>query len=164
MLTTTHPRHADPLLAFLIGMTALLMACSSGSSNDDKLTSIEIVNSQRETVSLQVEIADTQDEREHGLSNRSSLPRDQGMLFVIEQRGVGFWMKETTIPLSVAFIGPCGEIVALADMQPLSLEIHDTERTYAYGLEVNQGWFASHGIEVGSMVKIPEAYHLPACG
>ena len=64
------------------------------------------------------------------------------MLFVIEQRGPGFWMKDTRIPLTVAFIDACGAILAFTDMEPFSLSLHNTEQPYSFGLEVNQGWFA----------------------
>lgn len=112
---------------------------------------------------LEVEIADTEPERNVGLSGRSSLGANDGMLFVIPVRGPGFWMKDTTIPLSVAFIGNCGEIVAIADMQPLSLEIHGTDRAYSFGLEVNQGWFGSHGIDVGDKVNLPSEVRPAGC-
>jgi uncharacterized membrane protein (UPF0127 family) len=156
-------RHATALPALLMLVIALVACSSTSPAPDDNLTRLEIVGAGGEAVSLRVEIADTEAERSVGLSNRASLPAGNGMLFVIEQRGRGFWMKDTTIPLSVAFIGPCGEIVAIADMEPLSLQIHNTEQTYAYGLEVNQGWFGSHGVGVGSRVEIPLEYRQAGC-
>jgi uncharacterized membrane protein (UPF0127 family) len=85
------------------------------------------------------------------------------MLFVIEQRGAGFWMKDTTIPLSVAFIAPCGEIVHIAHMEPLTLQLHSTPLEYRFGLEVNRGWFEAHAIAIGDTVKLPEELRVSGC-
>jgi uncharacterized membrane protein (UPF0127 family) len=112
---------------------------------------------------LFVEVAATQEQRGVGLSKRTELDADRGMLFIIPTHGIGFWMKDTLIPLSVAFIGPCGEIVFIADMEPQTETLHDTDRPYKYGLEANQGWFREHGIDVGSTVEIPEEYRQPEC-
>jgi uncharacterized membrane protein (UPF0127 family) len=112
---------------------------------------------------LFVEVAATQEQRGVGLSKRTELDADRGMLFIIPTHGLGFWMKDTLIPLSVAFIGPCGEIVFIADMEPQTETLYDTDRPYKYGLETNQGWFREHGIDVGSTVDIPEEYRQPEC-
>lgn len=122
-----------------------------------------ITNNAGKEQRLFVEIADTVAERTAGLSGRTELGTDTGMLFVIPQRGLGFWMKDTLIPLSVAFIGQCGEIVFIADMEPQSLEMHDTDEPYSFGLEVNQGWFADHGISVGARVGLPDEVRPASC-
>lgn len=85
------------------------------------------------------------------------------MLFIFEQRGAGFWMKDTFVPLSVAFLARCGEIVDIQDMEPQSLELHQAEADYSFGLEVPQGWFAENGIEVGDLVSIPRDYRPDGC-
>lgn len=144
-----------------IAWAALGLACSSDGSDDGRVQ-LQLRNAEGETARLRVEIADTAEERQVGLSGRDSLGRDEGMLFVLEQR-LGFWMKDTRIPLSVAFIGACGEILELADMEPLSLVIHNTNRPYEFGLEVNAGWFDAHGIEVGDMVELPENLKPSTC-
>jgi uncharacterized protein len=139
------------------------VACSgSDASPDDGRIQLRLRNDEGKTASLRVEIADTSSEREIGLSNRDHLGADEGMLFVSEQK-LGFWMKDTRIPLSAAFIGRCGEIVALADMTPLSLVIHNTDKDYSFGLEVNAGWFAAHGIEVGDDVELPVGLKPQGC-
>jgi hypothetical protein len=112
---------------------------------------------------LYAEIAQTIPELNVGLSKRLGMPPDVGMLFVLPFRGPGFWMKDTTIPLSVAFIAPCGEIVDIADMQPLSEQLHQAGADYKFGLEVNQGWFAKNGVAVGDKVNIPPLYRQPGC-
>ncbi|MPZ48784.1 MAG: DUF192 domain-containing protein [Dehalococcoidia bacterium] len=151
-------------------MLILLSAVACGSSpgpEEEPCISGEtllcLTNQAGETARLDIELADTNEERTKGLSMRASLPEDTGMLFVIERRGPGFWMKDTTIPLSVAFVAPCGEIVHLADMEPLSLTIHGTPLEYRFGLEVNQGWFATNGISVGDKLELPASLLPEAC-
>jgi len=109
-------------------------------------------------VSLSVEVADDEPKREYGLMNRKALPVDAGMLFVFKPpanaRQVGFWMDDTLIPLSVAFVEPNLAIEDIQDMQPLTRDIHYAPRDYAYALEANQGWFASHGVSVGDAIAL----------
>lgn len=105
---------------------------------------------------LAVEIADTPDERAVGLMNRESLPEDAGMLFVWpEDTGSGFWMKNTLIPLSIAFIDAAGVIVDIQDMQPQDDTLHYSSSPYRHAVEANQGWFAEHGISPGDTVTLP---------
>ncbi|MCS6785915.1 MAG: DUF192 domain-containing protein [Thiobacillaceae bacterium] len=102
---------------------------------------------------LQAELAITPGERERGLMHRQTLPPDHGMLFVFASpTPVCMWMKNTVLPLSVAFIGTDGRILALADMQPLSLTPHCAPVPVPYALEVPLGWFARHGVGVGSRI------------
>ena len=106
---------------------------------------------------LNVEIADTAETREKGLMNRKSLPDDCGMLFVFEQeRKVSFWMKNTSIPLSIAFISSGGRILQIEDMEPFSLDSVQSARSVKYALEVNQGWFEQHNVQPGDNVEIPQ--------
>jgi uncharacterized membrane protein (UPF0127 family) len=151
------------LLAALLLVGGLSAACSSGGEDAASERTLVLERRQGGSVRLRVEVAATPEERQRGLSNRPSLAENAGMLFIIEQRGPGFWMKDTLIPLSVAFIAACGEIVHIAHMEPLSLQIHSTERDYSFGLEVNQGWFERNRIGVGDRVLIPEAYRRPGC-
>jgi uncharacterized membrane protein (UPF0127 family) len=149
-------------------LSSVLAGCSSGDADEaDNPTgepnSLSILNSRGESVRLSIEIADTAEERNIGLSGRDSLAEDAGMLFVFQQRSNGFWMKDTTIPLSVAFIDTCGEIVAIADMEPLSLELVNPREPYSFGLEVNQGWFRRNAIGVGDQVVLPVGLRPPSC-
>lgn len=158
-------RLASLLLLFILSLALLLaVACSDDDETPPEgLTTLELRNNKGEEQRLLIEIADTDQERGVGLSNRTELGEDRGMLFIIPSRGLGFWMKDTLIPLSVAFIGPCGEIVHIADMQPQTETLHNTDREYKYGLEANLGWFAEHGIGVGSTVEIPQEFRQPDC-
>ncbi len=116
--------------ALLILLLAPLFAC--GSSGDDGRRTLTLSAPDGRTARLRVEVADTPRLLERGLAGRAGLPRDGGMLFVIERRGAGFWTKDVSFHLSVAFISECGEIVAIADMEPYSLDRHDTEQPYRF--------------------------------
>ena len=101
-----------------------------------------------------VEVAKTPEERSHGLMGRKYLGKDEGMLFIFETEDRhGFWMKDTFIPLSIAFIEKNGRIVWITDMKPLTLDSHVPPQPVLYALEMNKGWFSSRGIKVGDMVR-----------
>lgn len=102
---------------------------------------------------FQVELAATPQQRQRGLMGRTHLDADGGMLFVFGQPGRHcFWMKDTPLPLSIAFIDPAGRIVGLADMQPRSEALHCPPADIGYALEVNQGLFRQRGIAPGARV------------
>ena len=105
---------------------------------------------------LTVELAGTPQARACGLSHRDKLPDNHGMLFIfpaLEPRT--FWMKDTRIPLSIAFLDDSGRIVSIHQMAPMQTnERYRSLQPARYALEVNQGWFASRGIGVGDMVEM----------
>jgi len=105
---------------------------------------------------LTVELATTPSARVCGLSHRADLPQDQGMLFIFaDLRPRYFWMKDTFIPLSIAYLDDAGRIFSIQDMAPLQTDKHfPSSLPAAYALEVNQGWFRRHGIEVGDVVEM----------
>lgn len=106
---------------------------------------------------IYVEIADTPEERAEGLMFRSSLPADHGMLFVFpEPQPLAFWMKNTQIPLSIAYIDQDGTVLEIHDMEPYSLETVPSRQPALYALEVNQGTFERLGIEPGDRLRLPE--------
>lgn len=100
---------------------------------------------------IYVEIADTDESRALGLMNRNILEEDRGMLFVFEEeRQVSFWMKNTLIPLSVAYINKEGVILEIYDMFPKSLEPVTSKRSsIKFALEVNKGFFDKNNIRIG---------------
>ncbi len=101
-----------------------------------------------------VEVAKTPEERAQGLMGRKHLGKDEGMLFIFDKEDYhGFWMKNTLIPLSIAFMDREGRIVEITDMKPLTLETHLPPRPILYALEMNQGWFSANKIRVGDMVR-----------
>lgn len=102
---------------------------------------------------VDAEVAATESSRSYGLMNRSSLPPDHGMLFVFDEVGMPcFWMKNTPLPLSIAFIDSQGVIVNIADMQPHSLDGHCPTGPIVYALEMQQGWFQQHQVQAGANV------------
>jgi len=103
---------------------------------------------------IRVEVANTEDTRRRGLMFRDALPETQGMLFVYETEGRhGMWMKNTLIPLSVAFIDRSGRIINIEDMQPQTEDAHNARGSAAFSLETNQGWFKKRGIKAGDRVQ-----------
>lgn len=105
---------------------------------------------------ITAEIAETPAQRTRGLMGRASLPPNHGMLFVFEQSDRQcFWMKNTPLPLSIAFIDDAGRIVNVADMQPLSEQTHCSSTPVRFALEMEQGWFQKRGVLVGDAVTLP---------
>ena len=103
---------------------------------------------------LTVEVAATPQSRETGLMNRFSLPRDHGMLFVFEaSEPRAFWMKNTYVPLSIAFVDSTGRILNIEDMRPRDESSHWSRGPAMYAIEVRQGWFAEKGIQPGDAVE-----------
>jgi|SRR5208283_4482507 len=100
------------------------------------------------------EIAATAATRTTGLMNRFSLQPDHGMLFVFAQpQPLAFWMKNTYVPLSIAFIGADGRILNIEDMAPLTENTHPSRGSALYALEMKKGWFAQHAIGEGESVQ-----------
>ena len=117
---------------------------------------LTITNSAGEDVKVQVEIADTEPARQLGLMFRETVPVDAGMLFDFNgETQSGFWMANTILPLSIAFIGEDGTIVSIADMQPLDTNTTEAGGPYRYALEVNQGFFRAHNINAGDKATFP---------
>ncbi len=101
-------------------------------------------------------IARTSEQVTTGLMNRESLPADQGMLFIFDPpSNIGFWMRNTLIPLDIAYLADDGRIREIRQGQPLDETILRPQLPYSYVLEVNAGWFESHGLGVGDHVQIP---------
>ncbi|MEC2076246.1 DUF192 domain-containing protein [Metabacillus fastidiosus] len=116
---------------------------------------IKISSGERE-IRLTVQVADTQEKIEKGLMFVEKLPENEGMLFVFSEKTYdGFWMKNTLIPLSIAFIDSDGKILKILDMEPCKEEecpTYDPELSYYYAIEVNLGWFEKNQIKEGDYV------------
>ncbi len=103
---------------------------------------------------IQAQVAATPEQRATGLMHRSDMAASEGMLFVFEQPASQcFWMKNTLLPLTAAFIADDGTIVNLADMKPQTLDAHCSAAQVRYVLEMHQGWFAKRGIKAGYKLK-----------
>jgi uncharacterized protein len=104
--------------------------------------------------SLKAELAKDNETRSTGLMNRFSLKPDHGMLFIFKEAAmVGMWMKNTYIPLSVAFIDEKGVILNIENMKPQALETHTTVAPALYALEMKMGWFDAKGIKPGAKIE-----------
>jgi uncharacterized protein len=117
-----------------------------------------IIDMGQETALVEVEVAQSAAQRARGLMGRRSLPPDAGMAFVFfEKHRGGFWMKDTRIPLSIAFFGRDGRIVRILDMDPCReepCELYDPGVPYWGALEVNQGAFERWGAEEGDVIDL----------
>ena len=103
---------------------------------------------------IDAQVAIQPEQRQIGLMHRQEMPASEGMLFVFEQAGKQcFWMKNTLIPLTAAFVADDGTIVNLADMKPLVTDSHCSEKPVRFVLEMNAGWFAKKGIKAGNKLK-----------
>ena len=100
---------------------------------------------------ISAQVAQTPEQRQIGLMHRRQMPDTEGMLFVFEQPATQcFWMKNTWLPLTAAFVADDGRVVNLADMQPQTTDSHCSAEPVRYVLEMNQGWFAKRGVKAGS--------------
>jgi uncharacterized protein len=162
-------RRASILLA--IALTALA-ACGGGeappaSSSAEPSTTSEppvferttaMIVSRGEQIELEVELAETDEQRAFGLMFREALPDETGMVFIFpaDETG-GFWMKNTLIPLSIAFFDKDGRIVRILDMEPCGAEpcpVYDPGVEYRGALEVNQGAFHRWGVREGDFIRV----------
>jgi uncharacterized membrane protein (UPF0127 family) len=119
-----------------------------------KLTAKDLaVTTASGTVVVSAEIAATDSERAKGLMWRTAMNDNEGMLFVYDRDiQMSFWMKNTLIALSIAFISSRGEILEIYDMEPQNTRPVKSERSCRYALEVPQGWFARTGIRPGAII------------
>ena len=102
---------------------------------------------------IDAQVAQTPEQRQIGLMFRREMPEQEGMLFVFEEPGTQcFWMKNTLLPLTAAFVADDGRVVNLADMTPKTTESHCSEAPVRYVLEMNQGWFAKRGLKAGTQL------------
>jgi len=116
---------------------------------------LELVAASGQVFPLRVKVADEPSEWSLGLTHRTELEPDAGMLFVFPTDvEYSFWMQNTHLPLSIAFIAADGRILGLTDMQPRTTDLHPPPGPYRYALEVNHGLFARNGIAVGDRIRL----------
>jgi uncharacterized protein len=128
-------------------------------SGPSRLRTLVIDASGGKKVEVRVEVADDMAEQAEGLMDRTTLRVNRGMLFVYpEERELSFWMKNTLIPLSIAFIDSERRIIDIQDMKPLDDEppSYVSAEPAQYALEVNQGFFEERGVKIGDRVELPE--------
>ena len=147
--------HSSMLLAALLAAIVLLLpwtpAAAQASEPNPPLPHIFL---QAGIHRIKAEVADSQLERSRGLMLRNALPANSGMLFVFERAALHcFWMKNTLIPLTIAFLDDDGTIVTLTDMQPHDETSNCPAKAIRYALEMDQGWFKSKGIKTGDRIS-----------
>ena len=136
---------------FMRQLFAILILASSGALADQALPEIALaIKGHR----LTAEVAASDPQRAQGLMHRRMLPENRGMLFVFSHAAPqSFWMMNTYLPLSIAFIDERGTIINIADMKPLTTDPHPSAKPAKYALEMNQGWFARRGIKAGARIE-----------
>jgi len=140
-------------LRTLLASLALALFGSLAAAQDgpQKLSAIDISAGMHV---LHVEVAKTPEEHSIGLMFRKTMPTNDGMLFIFDRAGQQcFWMKNTLLPLSVAFISDDGSITNIEDMKPQTLDSHCSTKEVRFVLEMNDGWFAKRGIKPGMKLK-----------
>ena len=139
----------------LLSLSALLMpAVISSAMAQEPQTNLQRTAIQAGMFQINAQIANTHQQRQIGLMFRKDMPTHEGMLFIFEEpQKQCFWMKNTLLPLTAAFVDDDGGIVNLVDMQPQSTDSHCSEKPVRYVLEMNQGWFAKKKIGKGYKLK-----------
>jgi uncharacterized membrane protein (UPF0127 family) len=133
----------------LFALAAALLACCAFAQEPQ--TNLPRVKIHAGMHIIDAQVAASPDQRMTGLMFRKEMPANEGMLFVFEQPSQQcFWMKNTLLPLSVAFVADDGTIVNIDEMQPQTLDSHCSTRPVRYVLEMNKGWFARKGIKAGA--------------
>lgn len=133
----------------------MAMGCARGATGGDLPSQPTLATAplQVGATAVVAEVADDEHEREVGLMGRTALGANQGMLFVYpDEAPRSFWMKNTVLPLSIAYLDSQGRIVRIADMTPLDLSPVPSRRPAMYALEMERGWFAAHGVLEGDKV------------
>ena len=130
--------------------TASLAAASVFASAQDGPQKLPSITLSAGMHLIQAEVAQTPEQRSTGLMFRSTMGPNEGMLFAFEEPGQQcFWMKNTLLPLSVAFVDDVGQIVNIENMKPQTLDSHCSKKPVRFVLEMNDGWFAKRGIKAG---------------
>lgn len=145
-------------LAVFILSGFLVLACNANDVREPAKPQKELplVELRAGPVTVMAELALTPEEQAAGLMFRKSLPDGRGMLFVYEDdRRLNFWMKNTLIPLSIAYLAADGTIREIHDMEPQSLKAVSSTRSVRYALEVPRGWFDRVGLAAGDRFEIP---------
>jgi len=171
-----HPADSRLWCVALLVLAALLAACGSNGTTADtgicpgaetspigpKLVALNFKSASGRTATLCVRAEGTEQARERGLMNVSKLPDDEGDLFFWPDYGnqdvvVPFWMKDTVIPLTIAFVSADGKVQEEQDMQAQTETLHPPAAPYRFAIEANLGWYAKHQIAPDSTVDLPAA-------
>ena len=132
----------------------LVMAAAASAADESPQMNLQRVIFTAGIHQIDTQVAITQDQHAVGLMYRDEMPTNEGMLFVFEQPTIQcFWMKNTRLALTAAFVADDGTIVNLENMKPQTTESHCSRKPVRYVLEMNQGWFAKKGVKPGSKLS-----------
>lgn len=138
----------------IVAITALLGICASNVSHAQHGARLPVLDLTAGMHVIKAEVAATEPQRQQGLMYREKMGTNEGMLFVYDVPvGLCMWMKNTLIPLSVAFIDANGTIVNVEEMKPQTTSSHCGKKQVPFALEMNQGWFSQRGIGPGSVIQ-----------
>ena len=138
----------------LLLVTAALACATAPAARAQAAQTLPAVRLNAGIHNIRAEVARTPEQRATGLMHRRELGANDGMLFVFEQAGVQcFWMRNTLLPLSIAFLADDGRVVNIADMQPQSEQSQCSAQPVRHALEMNQGWFARRGVRAGAAIS-----------
>lgn len=146
---------------FFFSFTFVLILISAASCSTKKLPvkNIEITKSNGEKIYVKAEVAKTAKDRETGFMFRKKIPDGTGMIFVFDDEDIRvFWMKNTYVDLSIAYIDHNGLIRDIFDMKSESLASVASTTSVTYALEVPKGWFKKNGISAGDRLTLPQAF------
>ncbi len=156
MASRTRRFHGATLIALALWCAQATLSCAADAKRLPA-RDLTIVRSDGSTVTVRAEIADDDAERREGLMRRKEVRDGEGMLFVFESdRKLAFWMKDTLVPLTIAYAASDGRILEFHDMTPLSLAPIESSRAARYALEVPQGWFSRVGVAAGDRLLLEE--------
>ncbi len=135
-------------------LAALALASTAGQAQQAPQPKLETVDLTAGMHVVKAELAVTQAQQAVGMMMRTEMGANEGMLFVNNDSGMRcFWMRNTLLPLSIAFISDDGTIVNIAEMQPRSDESHCSTKPVRYALEMNKGWFSKRGLQSGTRLR-----------
>ena len=129
----------------------IALTCATALAQDGPQNNLPRIKLQIGMYQIDAQVAQTPDQRSVGLMHRTEMPAHEGMLFVFEQANTQcFWMKNTLLPLTAAFVADDGSIVNLADMKPKTTDAHCSTKPVRFVLEMHQGWFTKKGFKAGA--------------
>ena len=138
----------------LAAIVASLLAAWSLAAAADEPQQLPAIRLNAGIHNIQAEVAQTPEQRQIGLMHRRTMDTNTGMLFAFEEPATQcFWMKNTLLPLSIAFVADDGTIINLDDMKPQTLDSHCSKKPVRFVLEMNKGWFDKRGIKPGFKLK-----------
>jgi uncharacterized protein len=139
----------------LVALTAFFVVQSTPAQEAPQMN-LPVAQLQAGMHNIRAQVAATPEQRATGLMHRKDMPQHEGMLFVFEQPSQQcFWMKNTLLPLSIAFVADDGTVVNIDEMKPQTLESHCSVKPVRYVLEMNEGWFAKRGVKAGFKLTRP---------